>query len=310
MHSASRRQAGAITRQQALLAGLTSRVIQSNLRRGTWQVIHRGVYATFSGPIPRLTRIWAAVLAGGRGATLSHYTAAELAEFSDQAVSVIHITIPAARRIRPLAGVVVHHSRRVEITRQPALKPPRTRVEETVMDLADLSKSADIAIGWCTSAVGRRLTTPARLRSALDDRQRSRWRPELIAALSDIADGAMSPLELRYLNDVERRHGLPAGARQVRHPYRDGAIYDDVNYEAFGLVVELDGRVAHPRESASRDAVRDNVTGERAGSVLHYRWSDVTGSPCDVAARVARTLRLRGWTGAPHACGRSDCVIG
>jgi hypothetical protein len=46
-------------------------------------------------------------------------------------------------------------------------------------------------------------------------RARVRWRADMLQALEDVADGVHSPLEYRYLRDVERAHGLPTGKRQA-----------------------------------------------------------------------------------------------
>ena len=43
------RQAGVVSRQQALDAGFTEKAIEWRLRRGMWQRLHAGAYATFSG---------------------------------------------------------------------------------------------------------------------------------------------------------------------------------------------------------------------------------------------------------------------
>src|SRR6202034_4479686 len=58
-------QEGAITRKQLLDAGLTTKVIAHRLKRRRWQLLHRGVYAVFSGPPSRNTLLWAAVLRAG-----------------------------------------------------------------------------------------------------------------------------------------------------------------------------------------------------------------------------------------------------
>jgi hypothetical protein len=42
-------QKGILTRSQALTAGMTDKVIAVQVKRGRWQRLHRGVYATFSG---------------------------------------------------------------------------------------------------------------------------------------------------------------------------------------------------------------------------------------------------------------------
>ena len=58
-------QCGVISRSQALRAGLTTDMIKFRLRSGRWRLMHRGVYATFTGVPGRGARLWAAVLAAG-----------------------------------------------------------------------------------------------------------------------------------------------------------------------------------------------------------------------------------------------------
>jgi hypothetical protein len=218
-----------------------------------------------------MSRIWAVLVAAGRGAALSHFTAAELAGLTDSVSPTVHVTIPANRRIASLAGARIHHSNRLEVARHPTKAPAQTRVEETVLDLADLASSVDEAVGWLTAACGRRLTRPDRIEQALKQRRQIRWRSELASALGDVAEGNHSVLELRYFHEVERAHGLPTGARQAAHPRNGGHIYDDVWYPDFNTVVELDGRLAHPAETAFRDLQRDNVAGVRGDVVLHLQ---------------------------------------
>lgn len=51
-----------------------------------------------------------------------------------------------------MKGVVIHYSRRAQIARHPALQPPRTRLEDTVLDLAAAETTAARAIGWILTA--------------------------------------------------------------------------------------------------------------------------------------------------------------
>ena len=133
--------------------------------------------------------------------------------------SPVHLTIPAGRRLAARPGVVVHRSRTIAGARHPVLEPPRTRVEETVIDLTQTSRDLDGAVGWLIRAVAARRTTPARLLATMAARHRVRWRRELTDALSDVADGCHSLLELRYSRQVERAHGLPRG-RAAAPPWR------------------------------------------------------------------------------------------
>jgi hypothetical protein len=122
------------------------------------------------------------------------------------------------------------------------------------------------------------------------------------AMLVDVAVGAQSPLELVYLRDVERAHGLPRGDRQVRVAGRR-VIWIDVDYDGFATRVELDGRLGHQGEGRFRDRRRDNRAVVGGIWSLRYGFAETFGSPCEVAIEVALVLRERGWAGWPRPCG-------
>ncbi len=306
----SRRQEGIVTRQQALSGGMAVAQIRARLKSGRWRSLYPGVYATFTGVVPWEAQLWAAVLAAGAGAVLSHQTAAAVAGFGSGETDrkgAIHVTVPAGRRTR-LPGIVVHRSAQVDAARHPTQTPPQTRVEETVLDLWQSSPDLGRALDWVTRACSGRLTTVGRLKAAVARRKKIRWRMELLAALDDVRSGSHSALESRYLHRVERRHGLPAGRRQQPRSRPGGRWYDDVRYSAYGISVELDGLVAHPEYMRRQEKKRDNAEVVAGGRVLHYDWAEVTESPCAVAADVATVLRRNGWPGVPKPCG-PQCTI-
>jgi hypothetical protein len=298
LRSAAESQAGVVTSAQAARAGLSRNAVRARVRTGRWQSLHRGVYATFSGHPSRDAVLWAAVLYAGPGAMLSHRTAAEVARLADAPSEPIHITVSADRRVLPARGIVIHVSARASQRLHPARLPPQTRVEDTALDLADAARTIDDAIGWVTSALGRRLTTQDRLRAALAQRPRVRWRRELTELLNPDLRGLMSVLERRYQRDVERPHGLPRGDRQVRVRRGDCTEYRDVLYGQYATCVELDGGLAHPVAERWRDIRRDNAVAADGGVTLRYGWLDVTARPCQTAAEVDRALRSRGFPGA------------
>lgn len=294
-----------VTRQQAIVCGMTAEQIRTQLRSGRWRRLHAGVYATFTGLVPWRAQLWAAVLAAGPDAVLSHQTAAALAGMGEP--GAIHVTVPGARRPQP-AGVVVHRSTRIREARHPTRMPPQTRVEETVLDLWQTAPDLGHALDWVARSCAGRLTTVERLRAALALRKRVRWRAELCAALEDVRVGSHSLLESRYLHRVERRHGLPDGARQQPRPRSGGRWYDDVRYPGLATVVELDGRAAHPDRLRRLERKRDNAEVVAGGQVLRYGWADVVESRCQVAAEVATVLRNNGWPGAARPCG-PECAV-
>jgi very-short-patch-repair endonuclease len=296
-------QCGVLSRQQAVAAGMPPAGIDSRLRSERWQRLQQGVYATFTGTPSRQALLWSALLRAGPTAALSYQTAAELHGLTDKRSGLIHITVAASQRVTPIAGVVLHHSRALARTVHPAASPPRTRVEDTVLDLAQAAASFDDAFGWLSRAVGRRLTTAERLREALESRSRVRWRRDLAVGLGEVSAGVHSPLEYRYVTNVERAHALPAARRQALIVVAGHRRYVDNLYEDARLAVELDGLAAHPPEQRWADSHRDNELLHAGVATLHYTWHDVHEGSCGTAAEVARVLIMRGTAVRVRSCG-------
>jgi hypothetical protein len=252
--------------------------------------------------------LWAAVLRSGPGAALSHQSAAELSGLIGAPSPLVHVTVPAGRRVRGVAGIRVHRSSRIDVARHPSLLPPRTRIEETVVDLTQTARTFDDAFHWLSLACGRRRTTAERLRATVTDRKKVRYREALLEALTAIADGVHSNLEYRYVQRVERPHGLPVPCRQASITIGRGCRYLDNLYREFGVAVELDGQAAHAIEDRWRDVHRDNASAGLGIITLRYNWADVAERACGVADEIAIVLQQRGWGGRPHPCGRR-CLI-
>jgi len=189
-------QAGVVSRRQALSAGLTPGAITWQLRRGRWRQIYRGVYATHASEIVREARLWAAVLYAGAGARLSHETAAEVHGLVPRPATLIHVTVPPTRRVRPAQGLTIHIAARADYPSAPRGILPCTMPEETVLDLVHAAGSLDAARGLVTSAFTAKLTSAGRLWLAMTSRKRLRWRRQLeeivAAAATAAAAGVMT----------------------------------------------------------------------------------------------------------------------
>lgn len=299
----ARDQHGVITRQQALRAGLTTETIRSRRESGSWRQLYRGVYLVTSGPPDRDARLWAAVLYCGRGAVLSHATAAELHGLEVTQPLPIHVSIPSRRRITAPPGLRVHLTSRPLDPPQGHRDPPHTPICDTLLDLADATTDLDELCGWLTSAFREGKVNELQLRWALAQRGPVRWRKQLAEIAACAAAGDHSVLEYRYTRDVERAHGLPESVRQVpflQDSYREGRR--DRVYEDHGVAIELDGIAWHPPGKSSADKKRDRAAAAQGLVSLRYEWTDVTAHPCETALEVAEVLRTRGWTGAPHPC--------
>ena len=290
-----------------MAAGVTARQVDWLVRSGRWQRLMPGVFAVHAGPLDARARLWAALLHAGEGACAGGATALWLCGVVDDPPAVVTVCIPEARRLRGVPRVRVVRRRDLDRMRHPAASLPRLRVEEAVLDVADAASRPDAAVDPVIRAVQRRVTTAARLREALSARPRHRWRRLLRLVLEDVLVGVRSALERLYLEDVERRHGLPPGRynplERVSERRREARRYRDVRYEAWRLVVEIDGAEAHLPEDDHLDHRRDNAVAATGRSSLRYGWREIAGEPCLVAEEVAQSLRVRGWGGRAAPCG-------
>jgi hypothetical protein len=300
----ARWQAGVVSRKQAIDAGMTPNAIKWKIKSGDWRQIYLGVYATYTGPLTRDAQLWAAVIFAGPGARISHETAAEIQRLIDRRSPLIHVTIPAGRRVRPPKGVAIHRSSHLATSRRFARGvPPHTFVEETILDLVHAATDRDDVVAYVTGAFAGNHTSEPWLRKAIAARKQLRWRDVLDEIMPKATAGTHSALEYRYDRDVESAHGLPAASKQVLFTKPDGSRgRRDRSYEKYGLIVELDGKRYHPQERRRLDRDRDNDATATGESTLRYDWDDVTRDSCASAAQVYTALTRRGYTGRLKPC--------
>jgi hypothetical protein len=304
--------------------GKTRTVIEGLVQSKRWQRLHWGVFYTLAGPVPRKAQLWGAVLRVGHGAVLSHETAAEVWGITGKRAAVIHVSVPrtAGSLVSP-AGVRLHYSARLPEAAFPAAMayrmPPVTWADEAVLDLAHSAGNAEHAVAWAIAACQRGMTDPDWIVMRLDKpgHRRLNWRADLLSALADIKAGVQSPLELRYLRDVEQAHRLPTGTRQCKTRRGTAVQFHDVRYLDFGVAVELDGVRWHSGDARGRDDIRDNSATLDGFRTLRYGWLKVAYHPCEVAHEVWSLLVKQGYAGTFHRCApgcapqglRSPCGI-
>jgi very-short-patch-repair endonuclease len=276
-----------VSRAQLLAADWSQTQIRRRLRRHSWQTVHPGVYATHTGPIGYDARILAALLYAGPEASWSHYTAAEqLGLIRIDEERPVYLTIPSHRVVVAQPGLVIRRTKHWD-ARLDKVIPPRSAGVHAVLDIVDISASVDDAGAIIAEACQSGRISPAAIAVALKERVGLRYRRDLRPVLDDVAAGSHSLLELRYLRNVERRHGLPAGTRQRGVDDE----FTDVAYEGFGLIVELDGRFHLQPDRRWRDLARDNRATMRAEATLRYGWNDVDARACDATVQVLAVLR-------------------
>src|SRR5258708_10455937 len=120
---------------------------------------------------------------------------------------------PPGERHELAPRIVVHRTGRIDAVRHPARTPPRTRVQETLVDLTQLSASFDDAFSWLSRGCGRRLVTPQLVRAAVGMRRRGRWRDQILGAPPPNPHRGHSYLQYRALPGVEEAHPPPPATR-------------------------------------------------------------------------------------------------
>ena len=295
-------QDGVVARWQLLEAGATDADIRRWHRRRELAPMHPGVYVSHTGPPTWVNRAWAAVLVCWPAA-LTHESVVHAAG------DVIHVAVDRSRKPERRDGVRVHRLADFENRVRWNLGPPKVRLEDAVLSLCSLAVTRSDALAVASDACRRRRTTPERLLTELARRPRLHHRAWLADVLRETAEGIQSPLESSYVRRVERAHGLPRGERQLRQVTSRGVVYRDVSYEAYRVLVELDGRIGH---ELSRDRWRDMDRDLEAAAADHLTlrvgWRHCEDRPCDTARRIGTVLSGRGWPGTPRRCG-TGCSV-
>lgn len=297
------RQHGVLSRGQLRAYGHSKADLAANVEAGRWQRVLPGVYATFTGPLPRPARLVAALLYGGKDAVLSHHSAAEESGLIPIADRPVEITVPyTSSAVSQLPLVRVHRSRALLHTTLEAT-PPRTRGPDTILDLAVSQETARKATLLVVDLVSRSPISLESVEHCVTHRPPYRYRAAIRKGLGLVRNGLMSALEVEYLELVEDAHGLPRGDRQTPVAVDGKTLWEDVTYDSHGaaVTVRLDGRATHAMaDVAFRDRRRDNAAELAGRARLVYGWTDVHTAPCAVANEVRQVLLREGWDPTGH----------
>jgi very-short-patch-repair endonuclease len=282
-------QRGLITADQAGTGGLSRQQVDWRVASGRWQRVHPRVYAAQSGELTTEQREFAALLYAGPGAVLSHNTAARRDGLRGHETTVVHVTVPAERRVRSVPGVHVHRSRllgRVDV--HPTREPPRTRLARSIVDIAIGSRGRDDVRAVLAAGVQQRLVLPADLRVTVLRAGPCRHRALILTTLADITGGSHSLPELQMLALLRRARLAEPDRRQKQ--LRAGRYYLDMWWEAPRLAVEVDGGLHRMAEPWWDDLDRMNEICLDDRLVLRFPSHAIRERPDRVADQVRRGL--------------------
>lgn len=276
-----------VSAEQLRMSGLPRRRLRWLIDSGEWQRSHAGIYFAGKGDPPLISRAWAATLLCGEDAIVGDSSAARLHRLIPDDPTEITVYVPNGTTPSPREGLTVVRSRTTRKT-QRIDGVQCTTVPETIIDCAARLSPRDLE-ALIGRAFQRSKCNAGALRKAVNGRRTVAQRALLEAAAADAAAGAHSVLEMLYLRDVERAHGLPAGQRQVQVSATREWV--DVLYPEYGIVVELDGRSFHS-DAPFRDRARDNRNIRLGLKPVRFGWADITGDPCGVAREIAALMGI------------------
>jgi hypothetical protein len=283
-----RAQHGVVSRAQLLASGCHPQWIKRQLARGLLDAVLPGVYAVGRPDLTREGRWMAAILGCGRGAVLSHESAATLWGLR-RGERAIEVSVPLRRGPAP-RGILVHRRTRLDdqvVTIHRAI--PVTSVALTLVDLAVRIQPVQLEAA-VNEADKLDRVDPESLLAALDAFP---YQPGVRPLRELLERGRFfltdSELERRFI-PIARAAGLPPpGTQRQVNGFRV-----DFYWPELGLVVETDGLRYHrtPMQQA-RDRVRDQAHLAAGLMPLRFTHAQVRYEPAYVRETLEAVANRR-----------------
>ena len=287
----ARTQHGAISVAQARNLGYSRSALSRFVAAGLVYRAHHAVYVLGVPTGSRGTQRWAALLAGGAGALLSHRSAGALwtrSRFTDAPVP--EIVIP--RQHRPVVGILIHRTRVLTPSDCAVVDGfPVTSLERTLMDLGSQLTALQLANVMHEAAylhpasMGAITEAPARFAHRLG-------MATFTAALELHRNGSAGTRS--QLEDRAHRRLCDAGLAPPRVNMRiavDGRrIEVDFAWPSARLCVEIDGPGHRRRRTRRSDRDRDQALRAVGWTVLRFDRDTVDGEPERLVHLVAHCL--------------------
>jgi Transcriptional regulator, AbiEi antitoxin/Protein of unknown function (DUF559) len=281
------RQGGVVSHAQLLRLGLSPRAIERRIAAGRLIPLHRGVYAIGHDRVGVDGRRWAAVLALGAEAFLSHASAADALGLRAASSRLVHVTVRGRGGRERRNGIRVHRPRALpddEVTTLRGL--PITTPARTLLDLAGSGlrpKQLESALNQAELDLRLDFAELHELLARYPRRPGTRALKAQLAAYRGPVD-ARSRLE-RLVHALCAANGL---ARPLVNTVIEGKLRDFC-WPQRRLVVEADSYRWHRTPSAFNDDRERDVELTLAGyTVLRFTYEQVTRRP----RYVIRALKL------------------
>jgi very-short-patch-repair endonuclease len=286
------RQRTLVTHDQLLAIGCSRRTIAHWVERERLHAVFHGVYSVIRGELPPLGREQAALLACGKRAFLSYWTAAAIWKLVPELPFEVEVSV-VGRRCGSRKGIRAHEIKAID--RRDVRQEQGLWVSSPTRAVLEISATASEKelIRAIDEGLAKRLFTPRELDNVLARNRPCRGAARLAAILGDPTATAISRSKrekalLRLIRDA----GLPTPETNVRF----GRFELDFYWPREGLVVEIDGETYHRGPGAvGRDREKDLVVKAANLEMRRFTGDHVLRRPWMVLATIAGELaRLRG----------------
>jgi hypothetical protein len=284
------RQHGVVSIRHLQRLGYSKHAVSRAVANGRLHPLHRGVYAVGHTDLSLHAKCLAAVLGCGKGALLSHWSAAWLLGLMPATAPVpIHVTTPIPRKGR--LGLLIHRSRTLtEEDRSMEHGIPVTSVARTALDLAARVRRRSLNRLLQRSEELKLLDLPA-LHSVLARNRGHHGAAPLRRALAFYAPAPFtrSGLEVRFL-ELLAEAGLPRPATG----YNEAGYELDVYWPDLSFAVELDVYETHgSRLAFEEDRLRQEDLKLAGVEIVRITGPRLNREPERVMNRLRRLLSLR-----------------
>lgn len=274
------RQAGVISRDQALAAGISADAIDHRLRRRHWRPLHPRVYLVAGHRADDEVRVRAAMLWAGEGAVLSGVAAAWWHGMADRVPATVALTVDRARHPRSRIGVAVRRR-----TLAPGDIETCRGLHVTARPLTVLEAAVELGAPG-SELLDRALQRWVRFPAVYEAYRRnigacgSASAGRMLVAAADRSAPVAERLLVRMLRD--------SGARGWHRGVHAAGFPIDIAFPAARVAIEVDGWAWHMDAARAQAGERRRIALVRQGwTVLRYTWHDLTRSPQLVLAQIA-----------------------
>jgi len=296
----ARRQHGVVGREQLLALGMGRRAIARRLEQRRLHEVHRGVYVVGVRRISRRGRWMAAVLACGKGALLSHRSAARLWGLLSPASEWVDVTRPGRRVNRD--GIVSHRGFVLDDERMVVDGIAATSPFRTIFDLAAVASMRELERAWHEAEV-RGLRDRVSLPVLLERYPGRRGTRNLWALLESPEPSGFTR------NDFEEAFLALVDVHELRRPRMNGDLsvrgrffQIDALWERERVAVELDSRAVHgTNKNFESDRQRDRILVAEDWKTMRVTWRALHQEPDEVIADLKAAL---GQGHHPHPPGK------